>query len=172
MCLLAWKVSSRKNANAHHFVDNETPDAHHSSTSVVQFNSALLQLGGLIKVVPSKVEGAIAVVTDEFRLVIKPFCVTVDNFGHGEEGQHLQENVLSILGLQKSRERFETVRDAFGAREANSGSMGQVSGDGQHANTSVLDFVFSEQVELFLASISDQTQRIEKTKLRIDGKKT
>jgi hypothetical protein len=163
--LLAWKVSSWKDAVTNHFVNDKAPDSHHGGTSVVQLNGALLQLGGSIKVVPSKVEGSVTVVTNKFSLGISPVGITIDDFGNGEESKHLQKDILSVLGLQKSREGLESIRNAFGSRESDSSGGGQVSGNSQHGNTSVLDLVLSKQVELFLASIGNQTKRIEKTKL-------
>lgn len=123
---------------------------------MVQFDSTLLQLCGGIEIIPAKVKSSIAVVADEFGLVVQPGSVTVDNFSNSEEGEHLKKNILSVLSLKEGGEGLQAIRDAFSSGESDSGGSGQVSSDSQHANTSVLDFVFSEQVELFLASVCDQ----------------
>ncbi len=140
---------------------------HHGSTSLVQFDSALLQLGGLVEVLPAKVEGSIAVVTNKFGLVVQPRSITVDNFSNGEEGEHLKKNILSVLGFEEGREGLQTIRDALSSRESESGGRGQVSSNCQHGNTSVFDFVFSEQVKLFLAAICDESQGIKKSELEV-----
>ena len=146
-------------------MDNKSPDSHHGGTSIVQFNSSLLNFGGVIEIVPSKVKGTVTEVTDVFGFVVEPFGITVDNSGNGEKGKHLQKDVLAILGGKKVIECLQTGRDISSTGESDSGGGDQVSGDGKHGNTSVGDFVFSEKVEFFLRTVFDESKRIEKTKL-------
>jgi len=147
------------------FVDHESKDSHHGGTSVVEFDRSLLDLGLFVELVPSEVEGTVAVVTDEFGFVVEPFGVTVDNGGDGEEGKHLEEDVLSVLGGQEVVEGLESGRDISGTGESNSGGGDEVSGDGKHGNTSVGDFVLPEKVEFLLGTVLDESERIEESEL-------
>jgi len=159
------QVVSGKDGDSHHFVDNKSPDSHHGGTSVVEFDRSLLDLGLFVELVPSEVEGTVAVVTDEFGFVVEPFGVTVDNGGDGEEGKHLEEDVLSVLGGQEVVEGLESGRDISGTGESNSGGGDEVSGDGKHGNTSVGDFVLPEKVEFLLGTVLDESERIEESEL-------
>jgi hypothetical protein len=144
---------------------HQTPDSHHGGTSVVDLDRSLLDLGGIVQFVPSKVEGAVAVVTNVFGLVVEPVGIAVDNGGNGHEGEHLQQNVLSVLGGKEVVEGLESGRDVTGSGESDSGGGGQVSGNGEHGNTSVGDLVLSEKVELFLRAVGTEFERIVESEL-------
>mmetsp|Transcript_25720 Transcript_25720/g.37966 ORF Transcript_25720/g.37966 Transcript_25720/m.37966 type:complete len:189 (+) Transcript_25720:33-599(+) len=95
--LMTREVSTRQDGYTHKFMGNKAPDTHHSSTSVIQFNCALLQLCCIIKFIPTKIKGAVTVVTYELCLVIQPSGITVDNLSNNEEGSHLVKDVHAIL---------------------------------------------------------------------------
>mmetsp|Transcript_28212 Transcript_28212/g.68670 ORF Transcript_28212/g.68670 Transcript_28212/m.68670 type:complete len:251 (-) Transcript_28212:42-794(-) len=158
--LMSWKVASWKDGVAHHFVGNKSPDSHHGSTSLVQFDGALLQLGGFIQLVPSEVKGTVTVVADKFGFVIEPWGITVDNFGNSKEGKHLQKDVLAITTVQKCLPSSHTIRDVLGSWETDSGGSGQVTNNSKHGNTSVLEFTLAKGIELFLVSVFNELQRI------------
>ena len=157
--------SSGKDGDSDGFVVDQTGDSHHGGTSVVEFDRSLLDLGGIVEFVPSKVEGSVAVVTDEFGLVVEPGGIAVDNGGNGEEGEHLKKDVLSVLGGKEVVEGLESGRNITGSRESDSGGGRQVSDNGKHGNTSVGEFVLSEEVELFLVAIFAEFERIVISKL-------
>lgn len=79
----------------------------------------LAKLGLLIKLVPTKVQGTVAVVAREFGFVVQPAGVSVHNLGHKEKGSHLAEDIHTILGFVQGGERLETIGNTFGSRKAN-----------------------------------------------------
>ena len=163
---LSWKVSTWKDGVSHDFVGDKAPDAHHGGTSVVQFNGALGHLGLLVIFVPSKVKGSVSVVTWEFSFDSwDPNGLSVDNLSNSEESSHLEKDVHAVLIGDKGWEGSQTIRDALGSWESDSGSCGQVSSDGKHGNTSVLQFILAKDVESFLVSILDKAKGIENAKL-------
>ena len=144
---------------------DQTGNSHHSGTSVVELDRSLLDLGGIIEFVPSEVKGSVTVVTDVFGFNIEPVGIAVDDGGDGHEGEHLQQNVLSVLGGQQVVEGLKSGRNITGSRETDSGGGGQVSDNSKHGNTSVGEFVLAEKVELFLVAIGAKSKRIEESKL-------
>ena len=160
-----WQESSGKDGDSDRFVVHKSGDSHHGGTSVVDLDRSLLDLGFGIEFVPSKVEGSVAVVTDVFGLGVEPVGVTVDNGGNGHERKHLQQDVLSVLGLKEVVEGLESGRDITGSGESDSGGGRQVSDDGKHGNTSVGELVLSEEVELFLVAIGAEVEGIVESEL-------
>ena len=129
---------------------------------------SLLHLSFGRKLVPSKVQGSVAVISGEFSLnSLQPEGFAIDNFGNGEESKHLVKNELSVLGSKKSIPGLKTIGNVSSSRESNSSGSDKVTNDGKHGDASVLEFVFSECVELFLVSIGNKVQRIPESKLKI-----
>mmetsp|Transcript_4199 Transcript_4199/g.11406 ORF Transcript_4199/g.11406 Transcript_4199/m.11406 type:complete len:264 (-) Transcript_4199:10-801(-) len=155
--LMSWQVSAGKDGDTHHFVSNKSPNSHHCRAALVQFNGALLELGCFIQLIPSKVQGTIAVVTREGRISRH---VAVASFRQEGKEDHLTNHVQSVGRISKGRKGLQSVGDAFGARESDSGSGGQVANDGEHGNTTVLDFAFAEFVKVVLVAIGNQVERI------------
>jgi len=164
-CIHLWHESSGKDGDSNTFVEDKSGDSHHGGTSVVDLDRSLLELGFGIELVPSKVEGAVPVVTDVFGLVVEPVGIAVDNGGHGHKGEHLQQDVLSVLGGKEVVEGLESGGDVSGSGESDSGGGGQVSDHGEHGNTSVGEFVLSEKVELFLRAVGTESDRIVESEL-------
>ena len=163
--LLSRKVPSGKDGVAHDFVGHKSPDSHHSGTSIVQLNRALLEFHLIAQFVPSEVKDSVTVITDELGLIVQPVSITVDDLGNHEEGSHLQQDVGSVLAVQKCLPGGEAIGDVLGSGEADSGGGGQVSGDGKHGDAAVLDLLFAEVVEGFLVAFGQQSEGIEESKL-------
>merc|ERR1719215_1065166 len=70
--LMSWKVAPWKDGHSKHLVGDKTPHSHHGGAAVVQFDGTLLKFFLLGELVPTVVEGSVAVVTDEFGLVVDP----------------------------------------------------------------------------------------------------
>ena len=128
----------------------------------------ILDLGGFIEFVPSEVKSSVSVVTWEFGLDSwDPHSLSVDNLGNGEESKHLEKNVVSVSLIgDQGWERGKAVWDSLGSWESDSGGCGQVSNNGKHGNTSVLQFILAKDVESFLVSVLDKAKGIENTKLQ------
>ena len=148
-------------------MDHKGEDSHHGGTALVQLNSTLGHLGLGIESVPAKVEGAVTEVTDE---------LSSGDVLHDEELKGSDEgNNLGNSGSRDGVEGGETVRDVLEAeagvvdvtRETDSVLLDEVSNDGKHGDTSVLDLDVTETVELLLVSISNHAERVEEAKRRL-----
>ncbi len=157
------------------FVDHEAKDSHHGSTSVVQFNTALLKLGFLGELVPSVVNVSVSEVTNE--LVSGSGDVLHDGeFEDGDQGNDLGKS--SLRNGIRSFNGTPSVGDGGeegsllvdGSREEDSGTGGDLAQEGQHSNTSVLQLNISETVELFLVTAGDKSKRIVESKRRLGSK--
>jgi hypothetical protein len=152
------------------FVDHEGKDSHHGGTALVELDGTLLHLGLLIKGIPSIVDGVVTEVTDEFS--------SGDVLHDSELKETNQGNNLANSGSRDGVEGGETIWD-IGKGEARvvnvSGETDpslsdEVSDDGEHGDTSVLDLDVTETVELLLVTVGDQAEGIEESK-RILGTK-
>mmetsp|Transcript_21844 Transcript_21844/g.46098 ORF Transcript_21844/g.46098 Transcript_21844/m.46098 type:complete len:220 (+) Transcript_21844:66-725(+) len=141
---LSGQVSGRKDGNTHRFVDDQSQDSHHGGSSVVELDVSLLCLPCVRLLVPSKVEGTVAVVTREFSL---SGDVTVDVFGQDKEEKHLSNDVLAVVGGPESGEGGQTVWDVLGTGETDSSSGGEVTNGCEHCHASVLEFLVAKILE-------------------------
>lgn len=163
---MSGKVTAGEDGDAQVFVRDQCNNAHHGGSALIQFNGTFAQLGLFIILVPSKVEGTIAVISDEFGCRIRPFGIPVHNGSHRKKEEHLKCDELSIFRGQKGRNRRQTIGNIFGTGESNTGRRYQVSGHRQHGNTSVRNFTFTKQVEFGLIAIRNNAQGIPQTKLQ------
>mmetsp|Transcript_4147 Transcript_4147/g.7961 ORF Transcript_4147/g.7961 Transcript_4147/m.7961 type:complete len:206 (+) Transcript_4147:329-946(+) len=145
---MAGKDISRQDGDTKLFVNHKPKNTHLCRTSVIKLNRPLLQLGRIIKLVPSKVKLSITEITDELRLVIQPIGIAIHDLRNHEEGGHLHQDVHAVFGVEERLPRGEAIGDVLGSGEADSGGGGEVSGDGEHGNAGVFDFGFAEPVEV------------------------
>ena len=146
------------------FVDHKGKDSHHGGTALVQLNGTLLHLGLLIKGVPSVVDGIVTEVTDEFS--------SGDILHDGELKGSNEGNNLGNSGSRDGVEGGETIGDigkgearkVNGSGETDSILGDEVSNDGKHGDTSVLDLDVTETVELLLVTVGDHAEGIEESK--------
>ncbi len=149
-------------------MDHEGQDSHHSGTSVVQFDSTLLQLGLLIEGVPSVVEGSVAEISREFGF-------SGDILHDGKLQKTDEGNNLANTGSSDVVEGGESISDLRESkslvvdvsRETDSGLGDKVSENGKHGDTSVLEFDVSKTSELGFITIGDKSERIEESKRRL-----
>jgi hypothetical protein len=146
-------------------VDHEGKDSHHGGTALVELDGALLQLGLSIKCVPSVVNGTVAEVTREFSLASQ----IAHDTGLEDTNEEKELDKSSGRDLLEGGEAVGDIGEALsrevdGSREADSGLLDEVSDNGEHGNTSVLQFDESEAVELFLVTVSDKAERVEEAK--------
>jgi hypothetical protein len=151
------------------FMDHQTKDTELGGTAVVQFNSTLLQLGFLIESVPAEVDVSVAEVTNEFvasigdRLHEGAFKDTnegddLHNTGGGDRvGAEDSGNTVGV--------RAEGMAGVVNvAWKVDSGTGGDLTKEGKHADTSMLDFDVSEAVEAFLGFTAQLAEGIEEAK--------
>jgi len=165
-CIDCLQLSDNRDASSELFVDHESEGSHHGGTSVVEFNGTLGKLGLLVEVVPSKVEGSVAEVTDE--LVSGSSNVLHDTeLEDANKGNHLGkaksgDGVGALDGGPSVGEGVETVSGLIdGSGKVDTVSGGDLSEEGKHTYASVLDLDKSEAVELFLVTVFNESQRIE-----------
>ena len=151
------------------FMDHKAKDTHHGGTAVVELDGTLLKLGFFIKVIPSKVNVSIAEVTREFSISghFTHECAfqdtdkgnDLDNTGGGDVvGSKDGGNTVGVRV-----EAVTSVVDASG--QVNTGTSGDLTQEGKHTDTAVLDFDVTETVETFLCGVSgEQAEGIEETK--------
>ena len=142
------------------FVNHQGKDTHLGGTSVVKFDSTLLKLGGIIKSVPAKVDGAVTEVTNEFSA---SDVLHDRNFEKTNEGND--------LGKSSSRDGLEGSKSVGDGGKAGAGVVNvswktdatfgsKVTGNGKHGNTAVLQLDVSKTIEFSLVTVSDKTKRI------------
>jgi hypothetical protein len=145
-------------------VDHKGKNSHLGSTALVELDGTLGHLGLLVEGVPAEVKGAVAEVTDEFS--------SGDVLHDGELKETNEGNNLGNSDTRNGGKGAEAVGD-IGERKAgvvnvsgetDSGFLDEVSGDGKHADASVLDLDVTETVELLLVAISNQAEGIEESK--------
>jgi len=158
----------------HFFVSHESDDTEHGGAAVVQFDCALLEFGFLVELVPSEVDVPVSEVTREF--VSGSWHVLHEgNFEESDEADDLsdtleRDGIGSLDGGDAVRVRSEAVSGEVDVTpEMDSGSCDDLSQNGKHTNTSVLDFGVSQTVEVFLVGVAvQQTQRIEESEWWLD----
>jgi hypothetical protein len=150
-----------KKRDAQLLVDHKGQDSHHGGTALVELGGTLLELGLGIESVPAKVDQVVTEVTNEF---VGSSHVTHDR---GLQATNKEQKLDKSSG-RDGLEGGESVGDGGkgGARQVNgswktdTSLLDEVSNNGKHGNTSVLDFYKSQAVELFLVTISNKSKRI------------
>ena len=148
-------------------MDHKSEDSHHGGTSLVQLDSALGELGVGIKGVPAVVDEAVTEVTNEFS---SGDVLHDEDLKESDESEELEKGSRGKAGdgVETGRNVRELgSREVNGSRKTDSGLFDEVSNDGKHGNTSVLDLNVSETVEVFLVSIGDKSEGVEEAKRRL-----
>jgi len=156
-------------------VDHKSEDTHHGGTAVVELDGTLLELGLLIKVIPAEVNVSVTEVTDEF--VSGSWDVLHDGaLQESNKGDHLDktgggDGVGADEGGDTVGERVEGVTGVVdGSWEVDSGTGDDLSKEGKHTDTSVLDLDETEAVEAIFILSCDDTEGIVEAKRRLGTK--
>mmetsp|Transcript_11532 Transcript_11532/g.16695 ORF Transcript_11532/g.16695 Transcript_11532/m.16695 type:complete len:123 (+) Transcript_11532:93-461(+) len=97
-------LSNKGDGSSKLLMNHKSKDSKLGGTSIVKLNGSLLQLGLLIEGVPSKVEGSITEVTDEFTLS--------GNILHDKELEEANEgNDLEKTGFGHGSNSGPSIRD-------------------------------------------------------------
>jgi hypothetical protein len=145
-------------------VNHQSEDTHLGGTSIVQFDSTLLKLDFRFEGVPAVVDGSVTEVTGEFS---SGDVLHDGNLQESDEGDDLGKaslgkGVQCLVSAGDVREGGARVVD--GARKTDSGLSDEVSNNGKHADTSVLELDETQAVELGLVTVGDKAKGIEETK--------
>mmetsp|Transcript_7029 Transcript_7029/g.9286 ORF Transcript_7029/g.9286 Transcript_7029/m.9286 type:complete len:231 (-) Transcript_7029:26-718(-) len=174
--LMTRKDISRKDRHTQLLVNHQPQNPHLRRPSVIQFDRPLPQLGRVIKLVPTEVQRSVAVIPHELGLVVEPVGVAVDDLGDDEEGAHLGEDGLSVVGGGEGGPGSEAGGDVGGeVGEAVAGGGGEVSYHGEHGDAAVLELDLTKAVESLLVGIREHSHGVEEsqrslsTKLILEG---
>ena len=153
-------------------MDHKSKNSHHGGTSIVELDGTLLELGVFVEFVPSEIEGSVAEVTNEF--VSSSGDVLHDTeFKDTAEGNDLdpangRNSIRSVDGGPSVRDVLEQETILVdGSTEVDTVTGGDLSQEGKHTDTSVLDLGVSKTVELFLVTIGHQVEGIVESKRRL-----
>jgi len=153
-------------------VHHKAQNAHHGRTSVVELNGTLSQLFLVGKVVPAPVNGAVAKVTDKLVAAVGVGL-------HNEEFQkaHKEDDGdQALLGNTRLGRNGSDTVGVIGklvagvinvAGKTNAGTGDELTDNGEHTNTSVLDFDGTETIESGLRSVGDDAEGIEEAQWRL-----
>ena len=154
------------------FVHHKSEDSHLGGASLVELDGTLLQLCGLVKLVPSEINVIVAEVANEFP--------SGDVLHYSQLKDSDETDDLSQTGARHGRKGSPTVRDIRESvtrdvnvsRKANSVLLDKVSKNGKHGDTSVLEFDETKTVELSLVTISNKAKRIVESEWRLSAECT
>merc|ERR1719183_88190 len=170
-------ISDNRDGSSELLVNHKSKDAQHSGAAVVKLDSSLEEFLLLVERVPSEVDPSVAEVTDE--LVSSSLNVLHEEKLHqSNQGEDLGES-LSGDGVG-TENGGKTVRVVFAQVSGKvdlvvpveTGTGEDVSKEGKHGNTSVLDLDVSESVESLLVGIIKKAEGIIEADRGLDTKLT
>jgi hypothetical protein len=149
-------------------MDHKSKNSHHGGTSVVQLNGTLGKLGFLVEAVPSKVNGAVTEITNEFVLAGNILHDT--ELKKSNEGEDLGKSGRGDgIGAEKGGKTVGVgVEGVAGvvnvSGKVDSGTGDDLSQEGKLADTAVLDLNVSKTVEALLVGTIEQAEGVEESK--------
>mmetsp|Transcript_28964 Transcript_28964/g.63813 ORF Transcript_28964/g.63813 Transcript_28964/m.63813 type:complete len:220 (-) Transcript_28964:44-703(-) len=157
-------------------VHHKAKDAHHSGTAIVELDATLLELGLLIKGIPTEVKGAVAEITGELSLsgnILHDGKLKSANEENDLNEAALRDGVRTSDGsptVGKGVEGVTGVVNVTGKVDAGTGD--DLAKEGKLTDTSVLDLDVTKAVETLLVGILKKAKRIEETKRGLNSKLT
>mmetsp|Transcript_23153 Transcript_23153/g.53162 ORF Transcript_23153/g.53162 Transcript_23153/m.53162 type:complete len:285 (+) Transcript_23153:90-944(+) len=154
-------------------VDHKSKDTEHGGTAVVELDGTLLELGLLVKLIPAEVDVAVAEVSDELvsgsRNITHEAALEEANKGDDLNEASGRDGVRADEGGDTVGERVEGVSGVVDvSAKVESATGGDLSKEGKHSDTSVLDLDVTEAVESLLGAVAVQhTKRIVESKRRL-----
>ena len=152
-------------------VNHKSEDTHHSGTALVKLNSTLLKLGLLVELVPSEVDGSVTEVTNEITGlgtvggVLHDTKLKSSNEKKDLSSSGSRDGVRASNGGETVGEGVEGVSGSIDVSGKVVSSTGDdVTQEGKHGNTSVLDLNVTETVETVLVGIIKKSKRIVESK--------
>ncbi|EJK46847.1 hypothetical protein THAOC_34469 [Thalassiosira oceanica] len=125
-------------------VDHKSKDTEHGGTAVVELDGTLLELGLLVKLIPAEVDVAVAEVSDELvsgsRNITHEAALEEANQGDDLNEASGRDGVRADEGGDTVGERVEGVSGVVDvSAKVESATGGDLSKEGKHSDTSVLD---------------------------------
>ena len=153
-------------------MDHKSKNSHHGSTSLVQLNSTLLELGLLVERVPAEVNGSVTEVTNEFSLsgnILHDEKLKETNEGNNLSQSSSGDSVRSVNGGPSVGEGVEGVSGVVNVSgKVDSGTGDDVTQEGELGDTSVLDLDVTETVETLLVGVIEESEGVEESKRGLD----
>ncbi len=157
-------------------VNHKSENSHHGGTAVVEFDGALLELGLLIEVIPAEINVSVAEVSNE--LVSSSGDITHEGaLEDSNEGDDLDKSgsgdgVGSEKGGDTVGEGIEGVSGVVDrSGEVDSGTGHDLSEEGKHADTSMLDLDVTKTVEALLGAVTrEHSEGVEESERGLGAK--
>jgi hypothetical protein len=170
------ELSYNWNGSSELLMYHKAKNSHHSSTAVVQLNTTLLELGLLVKGVPTEVKSSITEVSYEFTL--SGYILHYSKLKSSYESYNLEKSSLWD-GSYSSPSIWDGVEGGTCGVDVSwkvdSVTGNDLSKESKLTDTSVLDLYITKTVETLLVSIVEESKRIEEakwwlySKLRLEG---
>ena len=159
------QISDNRDGSSELLVNHKSKDAHHSGTAVVKLDTSLEELLLLVERVPSEVDPSVAEVTDE--LVSSSLNVLHEEELHqSNQGEDLGESLnRDGVGAENGGKTVREVLALVSGKvnlvvPVETGTGEDISEEGKHGNTSVLDLNVSKSVESLLVGIIKKAKGI------------
>ena len=157
-------------------VNHKSEDSHHGSTAIVQLDGTLLELGLLIEVIPAEVNVSVTEVTNE--LISSSGDIAHEGaLEDSDEGNDLDKSSSGNgVGAEKGGnavgEGVEGISGVVdGSREVDSGTGHDLSEEGKHADTSMLDLDVTKTVEALLGAVTrEHSEGVEESERGLGAK--
>lgn len=143
-------------------VDHKAKDSHLSGASLVKFDRALLSLPVIALLIPSKVNKVVSEVTGKFAG--SGFGVNIGSIAVKGFHDSPCKDSLDPYTKGHSGNGGESGRNVFGARESDTGISYEVSDNGKHGNTAVLELDVTETIKVGLVFIGADFEGIKEAK--------
>ena len=155
-------------------MNHKSKDSEHGGTAVVQFDGTLLKLGLFIEFVPSEVDVSVTEVTWEFGHSWD--LLHEGNLKKSNEADDLSNSVewdgiRSLDGGNSVGERVEGVSRVVNVSwKVDSGTWNNVSKEGKHTDTSVLDLDVTKTFEASFIGFGQKSEGVEEAKWWLNTK--
>jgi hypothetical protein len=148
-------------------VDDQTPNAHHGGPAVVDLNRAFLGLPLVTLTRPFEIglTGRAGVVAGELP-ALERRCANL----HAKDEHHDLHETGGWDGIQTRQTGRHIGKGDVTAEhtgETHTGEGDEITNDGEHGNTAVLELTESQAVKLFLRRVRRQLERVEKAEWRL-----
>eukprot|EP00525_Craspedostauros_australis_P008678 CAMPEP_0198108092 /NCGR_PEP_ID=MMETSP1442-20131203/180_1 /TAXON_ID= /ORGANISM="Craspedostauros australis, Strain CCMP3328" /LENGTH=218 /DNA_ID=CAMNT_0043763293 /DNA_START=144 /DNA_END=800 /DNA_ORIENTATION=- len=158
-----WSLDGWDEGDSELLVDHKGEDSHHGGTALVELDGALLVLGLLVEGGPAVVDESVTEVTHELS---SGDVLHDEDLEESDEGEELEE-AGSWDGAEGAESGWD-IRElgsvqGDGSWETDSGLLDEVSDDGEHGDTSVLDLDETEALEVGLVAIGDKAEWVEES---------
>ena len=163
------ELSDDRHVGSQLLVNHESEDAHHGCPSVVELNATLAGLPLIRESVPRGDAEPVSEVTRELRLPFIEIIVHNAELEDADEGNNLREAILGDrIGAEERGEAARVRREGMAGvvdvpAQKVAGPSCNLSKEGKHGNSAVLDLDISQAVKPFLIGVIEHAKRVEES---------